>query len=189
MWFKKRRTRALLGLSGLAALAVGFLLLPLAMPHLRDHREWIKAVRARTRGAFLVKEEGVVQQVRGNDCGAACLKMVLAARGIALSLPDLTLKLKTTESGTSMLNLRLVAAGLGVAARSWVITCADLHSVPLPAIAFINEDHFVVIRRMVAPEVLEVDDPALGRLRWPVRSFRKAWQGQALVFDPAWIPP
>jgi ABC-type bacteriocin/lantibiotic exporter with double-glycine peptidase domain len=59
---------------------------------------------------------------------------------------------------------------------------------PLKAIAFVGGDHFVVIQRFVAPDVLEVDDPALGRLFWPVRAFKKAWSGETLVFDPAWTP-
>lgn len=188
MQFRKRRFYALFGLFGFAVLAAGFQALPLSIPYLKEHRDWIKAARAKMRGASFAGEAGTVLQARGNDCGAACLKMVLAAHGIERSLSDLTLELGTTPRGTSMLNLRLVATRLGLPARSWAIRDTDLSKVPLPVIAFINGDHFVVIRRFVAPDVLEVDDPALGRLQWPVRSFKKEWPGQALVFDPAWTP-
>jgi ABC-type bacteriocin/lantibiotic exporter with double-glycine peptidase domain len=60
---------------------------------------------------------------------------------------------------------------------------------PLPAIASVNGDHFVVVRRVAADGVLEVDDPAIGRLHWPLAAFRRAWAGLVLVFDPAWVPP
>jgi len=184
----KRRIYALSGLFGLAVLAAGFCALPLSVPHLKEHRDWIKAARAKMRGASFAGEAGTVLQTRSNDCGAACLKMVLAAHGIERSLSDLTLELGTTPRGTSMLDLRLAATRLGLPARSWAIRDVDLGKLPLPAIAFIHGDHFVVIRGFVAPDVLEVDDPALGRLQWPVRSFRKEWPGRILVFDPAWIP-
>ncbi len=185
---QKRRVWSLLILLTLLMLAGGPYALPLPMRHLKENRDWIKSVRARIRGAQFAGEAGVVLQARGNDCGAACLKMVLADHGVERSVQDLAFDLETTTKGTSMLNLRLVAGRLGLPARSWALSARDLRQVPLPAIAFIYGNHFIVIRRFVATEVLEVDDPALGRLRWPVRSFQKAWAGQALVFDRAWSP-
>ncbi len=185
---QKRQMWSLLVLLTFLMLAGGLYGLPISMRHLKEHRDWIKSVRARIRGAQFAGEIGVVMQMRGNDCGAACLKMVLADRGVERSVQDLALDLETTAKGTSMLNLRLVAGRLGLPARSWALCTSDLRQIPLPAIACIYGNHFVVIRRFVATEVLEVDDPALGRLRWPVRSFQKAWAGQALIFDRAWSP-
>ena len=141
------------------------------------------------RGARFVGTAGVELQERGNDCGPACLKAVLAGRGIERSLPYLRLASGTTPLGTSMHRLRVTAGRLGVDARSWTIRDGDLAVLPLPAIAFVNGDHFVVVRRFAAEGVLEVDDPAVGRLHWPLRSFRRAWAGHVLVFDPAWVPP
>jgi ABC-type bacteriocin/lantibiotic exporter with double-glycine peptidase domain len=152
-------------------------------------REWIKEARARIRGAEFLGESETVLQARSNDCGAACLKMILSTRGIDRSLAELTAELGITARGTSLLRIRLLAGRLGVPARSWIIRPCDLDDAPLPAIAFINGDHFVVVRRFVKDAVLEVDDPGIGRLQWPLHSFRKAWSGQILVFDPDWAPP
>ncbi len=129
-----------------------------------------------------------VLQKRGNDCGAACLKMILSAHGIESDAAYLAYQLETAGSGTSMLNLRLVALGYGVPGRSWVLDAGSLLSAPFPAIAFIRANHFVVIRRFVSPDVLEVNDPALGDLHWPLTSFKKLWRGEILVFDPQWSP-
>ena len=188
MRLPKRRLRALIGLIGLALLVAGFWAMPLAVTHLREHQPWIKSARAAMRGARFVGKAGVVLQTRGNDCGAACLKMVLSAHGIDLSLPDLIRQLEMTPRGASMLSLRLVATRLGLPARSWVISDVDLGRAPLPMIVLIQQSHFVVLRKWVTPDVLEVDDPALGRLRWPRQAFRRLWGGEALVFDPAWSP-
>jgi len=188
MRFGARRINALCGLAGFVMLAAGVWALPRSVAYLKEHRDWVKGARARMRGATYAGDEGTVLQTRGNNCGAACLKMVLAAHGIERSLPDLTRELGTTPAGTSMLNLRLVATRLGLPARSWAIGHTDLKNLPLPSIAFIHGNHFVVIRRFAAPDVFEIDDPALGRLRWPVRSFRKQWSGQTLVFDLKWTP-
>jgi len=189
MTTSRRRRLALLGILGFVALAAGFRSLALSIPRLREYRSWIKAARAGMLGASFEGEAGVILQARGNDCGAACLKMVLDARGIEQSLPDLTRELSLTPAGVSMFELRLAAARLGVRGRSWSLGTGDLGHAPLPAIALIKGGHFVVIRRFVVREVLEVDDPALGRLQWPVRSFRRVWSGETLIFDPKWIPP
>ena len=186
MQIRKSRVCAMLRLLGFALLPLGICSLPLTVPHLRACGPWVKAARARLRGAVYVGEAGVVLQARSNDCGAACLKMILASHGIERSLVELTHRLGTTAKGTSMLQLRLTSAALGLPARSWAIREEDLRRAPLPLIALVNGNHFVVVRRFVAPETLEVDDPALGKLRWPVRSFQRTWPGAALIFNPAW---
>jgi ATP-binding cassette subfamily B protein RaxB len=139
-------------------------------------------------GARFVGEEGVVLQSKWNDCGAASLKMVLAARGIRCDVPDVAGRLRLTPQGKSMSELRRAALEFGVPARSWAMQPRELKQVPLPVVAFVKGNHFVVVRRWIEPDVLEIDDPALGRLRWPLRSFARIWSGETLVFDPAWAP-
>jgi predicted double-glycine peptidase len=184
----KRRIFASCGLAGMALMLGGICAMPLSIPFLEQHREIFKSVRAGIAGARFVRDRGVVLQSHSNDCGAASLKMILAAHGIECSAADLAKRLRLTPRGTSMLTLRLTALSLGVPAKSWSIRPTDMGRVPLPAIAFVNRDHFVVIRRFVAADVLEVDDPALGKLQWPMGAFTKVWSGEMLIFDPAWTP-
>ncbi len=184
----RRRVAALCGLLGVAGALAGFCALPLSTPYLRQHPQWIKRIRARMLGAQFLTDQGVALQGESNYCGVASLKMVLAAHGIDRSLTSLASELPMTPQGTSMLALRQASMRLGVPARSWAVGPQDLHRIPLPAIAFVRGDHFVVIRGFVASDVLEVDDPALGKLRWPTSAFRKVWSGETLIFDPAWSP-
>jgi peptidase C39-like protein len=187
MW-RNRRFRSLLGLMVISLMAGLLVAGPGALPYLQRHRSLVKSARAWYRGARFVGDEGVVLQPRTNLCGAAALKAVLSAHNIESEIPDLAERLRTTALGTSLLDLRLVATEEGLPGRSWMLDAADLSRIPLPAIAFVYGDHFVVIRTIVEPDVLEVDDPSLGRLRWPVPSFSKAWSGETLVFDPMWSP-
>ncbi len=184
----RRRIRAFCGLLGVAGVLAGYCSLPLSVQFLRDHPGFVKRVRARMLGARFLTDDGVVLQSERNDCGVASLKMILAAHGVERSLASLASELPLTARGTSMLALRQASIRLGVPARSWAICPEDLRRIPLPAIAFVHGDHFVVIRSLIAPDLLEVDDPALGRLRWPTSKFRKVWSGETLVFDPAWAP-
>jgi hypothetical protein len=183
-----RRALALFGLWGIVVLLAGFWAVPLSFPWLEQHRDMVKKIRAGWMGARFVGDEGVVLQARWNDCGAASLQMVLAAHGINRDIRDLARSLRLTPRGTSMSELRRAAFEFGVPARSWAIQPRELKLIPLPAVAFIKGNHFVVVRRWIEPDVLEIDDPALGRLRWPLRSFARIWSGETLVFDPAWTP-
>jgi ABC-type bacteriocin/lantibiotic exporter with double-glycine peptidase domain len=171
-----------------AGLLIGFGMFPMSLSYLTEHRTMIRQLRARMIGARYLGEKGVVLQSKGNDCGAASLKMILTAHGIECNISELASDLHLMPQGTSMLNLRLASVKHGVIARSWSIRPDDLRRLPLPAIAFIYGNHFVVIRRLIAPNILEVDDPALGKLQWPTRSFQRYWTGATLIFDSTWAP-
>lgn len=184
----KKKIYALGGLAGISGLFIAFSLLAGSIPALQQNPRIVKKLHAWLQGARFISVDGVILQSHRNDCGPASLKMVLAAHGIHPPITDLAADLELNLKGTSMLQLRLVSTQWGVPAKSWHIQPKDLPRLPLPAIAFINKDHFVVIRRYAAPEILEVDDPALGKLQWPARSFQRIWSGEMLVFDPAWTP-
>ena len=185
---RSRRMAALAALVGGTLVIVAIAGLPRAAMRLLADQEFARELRAKWRGAQYVGDAGIVRQQKRNDCGAATLKMVFASHGIERDLGALELQLETRDRGTSLRNLRLVAESEGLHARSWKLTPKDLRKAPLPAIAFVNGDHFVVVRRFVDSDSLEVEDPALGRLHWPLEKFRSRWSGETLVFDRAWQP-
>ena len=174
---------------GSAALCAVIVLMPRSIAYMREHPTVAKEIRARFMGASYVDRTSVVRQQRTYDCGAACLKMILSTRGIDRSLDELTVAAQTTRRGASLLALRAAAQRYGVRSKAWSLTATDLARAPFPVIAFVGGDHYVVVRSLIAPEILEVDDPAIGKLRWPLKAFTKRWSGETLVFDPAWAPP
>jgi predicted double-glycine peptidase len=186
---RRKRAGALAGLLGVCAVAGAAAATPYTMSLLRDrHPLLVRKFRAQWLGASYAGGEGVVLQRKAYDCGAAALKMVLDAHGIERELGQLEKELKTTVRGTTMLNLREVAAEAGLPGRSWALTESALQEAPLPAIAWVGGDHFVVVRRFIDAKTLEVDDPLIGRLQWPLAEFREKWAGETLVFDPRWVP-
>lgn len=146
-------------------------------------------IRAWSHGAKFVGREGVSLQRRSNDCGAACLKMVLESKEVPHDLEELTKLARTNGPGTSLFDLRRVATSVGVRGRSWHLNVEDLATAPFPVIAHVRGNHFVVVQGQPTPGMLQVDDPALGRLLWPIREFALEWSGDTLVFDPSWRPP
>jgi len=157
--------------------------------YLSTHPRASKQIRARSRGAEFVTDSGVVLQQTDSDCGAAALSTALQFFGVTKARSSLVTELHTGPLGTTLSELRHAAERAGVPAQSWRLRNSDVSIVPLPVIAWINRNHFVVIRRRIDSYRLEVDDPAIGRLIWPISSFVQKWSGEALVFRPSWVPP
>ena len=123
----------------------------------------------------------IVRQQKNSDCGPAALKMVLDHHGITgATLAELELATGTGPDGTSMLALKRAAEARGLDGQGLRLPVERLDDIPLPAIAHVHGDHFVVIRS--AGEELVVDDPSLGRLRMNARTFDRSWNGVVLTF-------
>ena len=123
----------------------------------------------------------VVRQQRRSDCGPAALKMVLDHWGIQdVTLAELEIATGTGPDGTSLLALKRAAEERGVTSQGLRLPVHRLREIPLPAIAHVHGDHFVVIRS--TGDELVIDDPSLGRLRMSSRIFARSWDGVVLSF-------
>ena len=123
----------------------------------------------------------VVRQQKRSDCGPAALQMILKHHGVtSTTLAELEVATGTGPDGTSMLALKRTAEQSGLASQGLRLPVERLHDIPMPAIAHVHGDHFVVIRS--AGEELVIDDPSLGRLRMSARTFERSWDGVVLTF-------
>jgi predicted double-glycine peptidase len=127
--------------------------------------------------------DGVLRQRRANDCGAAALAMVLGSLGRPADLDVLERELLIGPRGVSMLALKDTAERHGLEAAGLRVDWKGLGRLPLPAIAFVQGDHFVVLLRAGSSHV-ELADPARGRLRLTRRAFERRWRGEVLSFRP-----
>ena len=175
---------------GLLAAAVTVVVVPRQIAEtLRGNRNSLRTARAQARGALYMADSNVVLQQSDSDCAAAALKMALSSFGVHREREQLVRELHTARNGTSLFELRLASERAGIPAKSWRLRRSDLATVPLPVIAWIGRNHFVLIRRRLDALTLVVDDPSIGRLVWPVGSFIQVWSGETLVFHPMWVPP
>ena len=123
----------------------------------------------------------VVRQQKRSDCGPAALKMILDHHGIAgATLAELEADTGTGPDGTSMLALKRAAEDRGLVSQGLRLPVERLDDIPMPAIAHVHGDHFVVIRS--AGDELVIDDPSLGRLRMSSSTFERSWDGVLLTF-------
>lgn len=118
------------------------------------------------------------------ECGAASLSMVLRKYGLFLSLSELRRLCGVSRDGTSLLKIKKAAINLNldVVAKKGSLDALRSDSC-LPAIAWWNYNHFVVIDQIKGNKVL-ICDPAGGKYTLPYPEAQQCYSGLALTFRP-----
>ena len=131
------------------------------------------ATRTRRRVPF-------IQQLGADDCGAACLAMVLAAHGVHDVASECRALCGGGRDGVRLRALSTVAERFGLIAQPVAVAPADFSTVALPAIAHWKARHFVVVERWSSKRVTIID-PALGRQILTADDFLAGYSGVTLV--------
>jgi ATP-binding cassette subfamily B protein len=128
----------------------------------------------------------IYHQLDSRDCGPACLRMVAAYHGRHVSLEYLREQLGLARQGVTLYDLSQVAEQLGFRTLPAEVALDTLqHRVPLPCIAYLDQEHFVVVYA-ARRGYLHVADPHRGRVRYAAAEFEAKWQlpgqpGQGIV--------
>lgn len=124
---------------------------------------------------MLLKRFPVEYQMDSQDCGPASLKIIAKYFGKFYSLQYLRDRCGITKEGVSLLDLSTGAESIGL--RTLAIKCVMddvVNSIPLPAIVFWKENHFVVVYG-TDKRYVYVSDPAKGRIKYTHEQFKKGW--------------
>jgi len=117
----------------------------------------------------------VEYQMDSQDCGPASLKIIAKYFGRYYSLQYLRDRCGITKEGVSLLDISTGAESIGLRILAIKCTLNDVVSkVPLPAIVFWNENHFVVVYN-ADKKYIWISDPAKGRVKYTHEEFRKGW--------------
>lgn len=119
-------------------------------------------------------------QAKSNTCGPAVLAYLSTYFGKEILEDDVIKMVNLTEDGTSMLDLKKAAIELGFESFGVKANYAALQKQPLPAIAYINDSHYVVVNEITDSFVF-VFDPAIGHVKLPRATFTQAWRGYLLL--------
>jgi len=135
------------------------------------------------KGAQYEGRAGVSLQTRTMNCGPTALKMALDGWSIERTLTEIESAITLSEQGSSLFDLMRYSQSQGLRAEAWQLNMEDLENKPLPAIVFIDGDHFAVLDRITAQGEIFLRDPAIGQLKMSKTAFERIWQGETLLLS------
>jgi hypothetical protein len=90
----------------------------------------------------------VVKPVSNADCGPRALQRACQELGVATTIEQLRTLAGTTRQGTTLEGLKCAAEAVGVQAEGVQVSREALAEVALPAIAWVQERHYVVLLKL-----------------------------------------
>lgn len=130
------------------------------------------------------------QQLEHSDCGITCIRIVARWYGKTVPLKMLRSLCDVGRMGISLRDIMACTRKLGFHSEAVKIRLADVERMPLPAILYWEQRHYVVLYKISANgQTFHLADPARGKVRLHREEFMRHWQaqdgsGMAIVMDP-----
>ncbi|QKW21222.1 ATP-binding cassette domain-containing protein [Kitasatospora sp. NA04385] len=131
----------------------------------------------------------VVPQMEEQDCGAACLAVVLGAFGRRVTLNEASRACGVSRDGVSAAAVARAAGRYGLLARGRRVVRREderlegLDAVPVPSMVLVTGPHFAVFEGVKRGRV-HVNDPSLGSYSATPAEFWESFAGIAVGFEP-----
>ena len=131
-------------------------------------------------------------QLEAKDCGPTCLRIVARSFGKKYSLTEMKDLCMVTKQGVSLQDLINGATTLGLDSLSVKVPLKNLGELPLPAILYWRQEHYVVLYKIADTKQgrqYYISDPAFGKIKLNEPTFTAAWLGNdgmgiALLVEP-----
>lgn len=148
-------------------------------------------------------------QPDSKDCGPTCLKIIAKHYSKTLNIQTLRNLSETTREGSNLLNISECAEKIGFSTLGVKLSLEKLLEAPLPCILHWNNNHYVVLYKVVGnrkwglgkrnssslnPKTYYLSDPAIGLIEYSKKEFLKFWignnaeetteEGIALLLEP-----
>jgi ATP-binding cassette, subfamily B, bacterial len=121
-----------------------------------------------------------INQLESNDCGPACLAMVSNYYGHKIDLKRTKEVCEITRMGVSVQDILKGGNKLGFSSHGLKLTISELSQIPLPAVLFWKQDHYVVLHKITQKKrckFYHIADPGYGMTVVEEELFVKEWIG------------
>lgn len=131
------------------------------------------------------------RQLESSDCGLACIRMIARHYGKKIPMRHLREKADLSRLGMSINDIVAAAEINGMDALAVRISPKNLNNMPLPAILYWQQQHFVVLYQYnVSRKSFHVADPSQGKMAYNEKDFYSYWipdgdeKGMAILMEP-----
>lgn len=131
------------------------------------------------------------QQLEHSDCGIVCIRIIARYWGKQMSLKDIRSLVDMNREGLSIKGMRDTFKKLGFDSAVVRVPKEELLKMPLPAVLFWRQSHFVVLYKVSSDEQRYfVADPSQGKMIFSDYDIREHWLGEsnrgiALLCEPS----
>lgn len=131
------------------------------------------------------------RQIEHSDCGLTCIKMIARHYGMSIPLSYLHSISDLNRLGMSIKDITTCFNSIGMNSSAVRLSKEYILKMPLPAILYWQQRHFVVLYKYCASKKkYYIADPAQGKLAYNERDFLKYWlsddnkKGVAILAEP-----
>ena len=117
----------------------------------------------------------IVYQSDSMLCGIACLQMICKSFGKKYSISYVENLCFATTEGVSLLGISCAANKLGLSSKSIKTTIKVLEKNNSSCILHWNQNHFVVLYKVMKGKAFYIADPAKGLVKYNLEEFKKHW--------------
>lgn len=123
-------------------------------------------------------------QMEAAECGAACLSIILGYYGRFMPLEELRVQCGVSRDGCNAYNLLEAGKAQGLETEAYELNTDELHEMPLPAVLYWENNHFVVLEDYYPNDCAFINDPAIGPRKVPWKEFERKYSGIAFMMQP-----
>ena len=131
------------------------------------------------------------RQIEHSDCGLTCIRMIAKSYGVNIPIRYLHSISDLNRLGMSIKDITLCCQKIGMDSAAVQIRAEHIENMPLPAILFWQQRHFVVLYKYNSKKrKYYIADPAQGKLTYSEEDFFKDWipegknSGLAVLIEP-----
>jgi ATP-binding cassette subfamily B protein len=125
----------------------------------------------------IIRKFPYFQQLNSSDCGLACIRMISRFYGVNITNNNpIFSKSNITQQGLSFVELKNISTKLGYENLFVELEFEQIKkNVPLPAIFFWNQNHYIVVYKITKNKIF-VCDPGIGRIIYNKKDFFDGWK-------------
>lgn len=132
---------------------------------------------------FRRKQTPLYIQMESAECGAACLKIIMAYYGKYVPIEDLRTACGVSRDGCTAYGVATACDSYGLDCDGYSLTLDELKEQPLPCVVYWGFNHFIVLEKIKGKKYY-INDPSVGHITVGEADFKRLYTGVILQIKP-----